>query len=656
MPEFPTDFDRNAQLAHFTILNAPDAIFWVDKEARCHRVNSVASQLLGYASDEMEGMTVHTFCPSLSPEAWPDHWEHLKTGDLHKFESMLQSKSGERIPVQVSCKNFSFEGQDYICAFVRDERERHQARQTIQSLERQNALILEAAGEGIVGLNLEGETTFVNSAAATMLGYTRQELIGEFSHSRWHHTKADGRPYPKEECPIYGAYKDGQVHHGDTEVFWRKDGTFFPAEYTSTPIRDEQGTPVGAVVTFRDISERKAAERAIMELRLHTDRILTAAGEGIFGLDLNGRHTFVNPAAAALLGYTPQELIGQPSHSLWHHTKDDGRTYPKEECPIYGAYKDGQVHHGNTEIFWRKDGSSFPAEYTSTPMKDEQGTLVGAVVTFQDITEKRQMAARLIEEAKLAEVTRVLGDIGHDIKNMLMPVLSGADLLKDELDEQFPSLIRGNHKGAEISYVNSLDLIKMIVTNARRIQDRVREIADAVKGVTSPPHFTPCRMSTVVDGVLDTLRTYAAEKDITLQTKGLDALPVVDADERRLFNAFYNLINNAIPEVPPGGSVTISGAPGPRLDSIELTVADTGQGMPPEVRERLFTSQAISTKKGGTGLGTKIVKDAIDLHGGHITVESEEGRGTTIRFVIPVSQVPSSGSRFESSTPERATR
>ena len=644
MSDFPEDFDRDAQLAQFTILNAPDAIFWVDKEARCHRVNSVAGQLLGYSSEEMEGMTVHTFCPGLPLEAWADHWEHLKAGDLHNFESTLQSKSGERIPVQVSCKNFSFEGQDYICAFVRDERERHLARQTIQSLERQNALILEAAGEGIVGLNLEGTTAFVNSAAATMLGYTSQELIGQFSHSLWHHTKADGRPYPKEECPIYGAYNDGQVHHGDTEVFWRKDGTSFPAEYTSTPMRDEHGTLVGAVVTFRDISERKAAERAIMELRLHTDRILTAAGEGIFGLDLNGCHTFVNPAAAALLGYVQQELIGQPSHSLWHHTKADGRPYPKEECPIYGAYNDEQVHHGDTEVFWRKDGTSFPAEYTSTPMRDEHGTLVGAVVTFRDITEKTQMAARLLEEAKLAEVTRVLGDIGHDIKNMLMPVLSGADLLKDELDEQFPPLIREKVKGTETSYANSLDLIRMIVTNARRIQDRVREIADAVKGVTSPPHFTPCRVGGIVDGVFDTLRTYAAEKGITLQADGLEALPVIDADERRLFNAFYNLINNAIPEVPPGGSVTVSGNPGARPDTVELAVADTGAGMPPDVRERLFTPQSISTKKGGTGLGTKIVKDAIDLHHGHITVESEEGLGTTIRFTLPVSQIVSSRS------------
>ena len=509
---------------------------------------------------------------------------------------------------------------------------------TIKHLEQQNALILRAAGEGIFGLDLDGKHTFVNPSAGSMLGYEPDELVGQPSHSLWHHTKADGSVYPQEECPIYGAYKDGQVHLGDTEIFWRKDGSSFPVEYTSTPMTDEAGKLVGAVVTFLDISERQKAELAITELRRQNDRILNAAGEGIFGLDLDGRHTFVNPAAAKMLGYEPQELIGQPSHSLWHHTLIDGSPYPQEDCPIYGAYKDGQVHHGDTEIFWRKDGSSFPAEYTSTPIWGEQGTLVGAVVTFQDITEKKQMAAQLLEEAKLAEVTRVLGDIGHDIKNMLMPVLSGADLLKDELDEQFPQLIQAKAKGAEMSYADSLDLLRMIVTNAKRIQDRVREIADAVKGVTSPPHFTSCQINNIVEDVYETLRTYAAEKGIALHTSNLETLPLLEGDERRLFNALYNLVNNAIPEIPSGGSVTIHGGQGEHPDTIDLAVSDTGRGMPPEIRDRLFTTQTISTKKTGTGLGTKIVKDSIDLHHGQIRVESEEGKGTTFHIRLPISQ------------------
>ena len=199
-------------------------------------------------------------------------------------------------------------------------------------------------------------------------------------------------------------------------------------------------------------------------------------------------------------------------------------------------------------------------------------------------------------------------------------------------------LYQKNGAETERSYANSLDLLKMIDANARRIQDRVREIADAVKGVTSPPHFTPLQCEPIVESVFETLRAFAGEKGITLRTIGLDSLPIIDADERRLFNAFYNLINNAISEVPPGGSVTIHGRPGSLPGTIELTVADTGRGMPADVRDRLFTPQTISTKKTGTGLGTKIVKDVIDLHHGHIRVESEEGHGTSFHIVLPISQ------------------
>ncbi len=510
--------------------------------------------------------------------------------------------------------------------------------QALDELERHHALILEAAGEGIFGLDLEGRHTFVNPAAAKMLGYEPQELVGQPSHSLWHHTKPNGSPYPKEDCPIYRAYKDGQVHQGDNEVFWRKDGTSFPAEYTSTPIRDQNGLLVGAVVVFQDITYRRQCEKAIENFRRQNDLILQAAGEGIFGLDLEGRHTFVNPAASRLLGYEPGELLGKPSHRTWHHTRADGSPYPTEECPIYKAYKDGQVHQGEEEVFWKKDGSSFPAQYTSTPIWDENQNLVGAVVTFQDITEKKRMAAQLLEEAKLAEVTRVLGDIGHDIKNMLMPVLSGAALLKDELEEQFPQLVQAQGKGVETAYTNSVDLLTMMDRNARRIQVRVREIADAVKGVTSPPHFQSCEITHIVESVYETLRVYAAEKNIVLLTSKLDRLPSIECDEQRLFNALYNLVNNAIPEVPSGGSITILGSHHQPSDTIDLIVADTGRGMPPEVRDRLFTSAAISTKKEGTGLGTKIVKDVIDIHKGTIWVDSEPGKGTQFHLQLPISQ------------------
>ena len=134
--------------------------------------------------------------------------------------------------------------------------------ENFDQLKNRNELILESAGEGIYGLDSKGNTTFVNPAAARMIGWEAEELIGKSQHKILHHTKPDGSPYPNYECPIYAAFKDGKVHKVNDEVFWRKDGTSFPVEYVSTPIR-EKGKLVGAVVVFRDITKEKIAEEKL---------------------------------------------------------------------------------------------------------------------------------------------------------------------------------------------------------------------------------------------------------------------------------------------------------------------------------------------------------------------------------------------------------
>lgn len=265
-------------------------------------------------------------------------------------------------------------------------------------------LVLQAAGEGIFGLDCEGLTTFVNPAAIEMLGWDEEELIGQPMHSQLHHTKPDGAHYPKEECPVHATFKDGEIHHVNDELFWRKDGSSFPVDYTSTPIRRD-GKLVGAVVIFTDMSEQKKTDSALKKAYADKRMLLKAAGEGIYGLDCKGQTTFVNPAGAAMLGWDVEDLIGQPMHSLLHHSRPDGSHFPKQECPIYAAFKDGAVHTVDDEVFWHKDGSSFPVEYTSTPIY-ENDDLAGAVVVFRDISERKkseealQLAHEKIEKMK----------------------------------------------------------------------------------------------------------------------------------------------------------------------------------------------------------------------------------------------------------------
>lgn len=253
----------------------------------------------------------------------------------------------------------------------------------------------------------------------------------------------------------------------------------------------------------------------------------------------------------------------------------------------------------------------------------------------QDLTERHHLERRLLEEAKLAEVSRRIADIGHDVKNMLTPIQMGMTLLEDELDEFFqhaPAVAGQQTKTTQDLYK---DIIAMAQRGSGRIQERVKEIGDAVKGSSSQPRFAACHLAKIVEGVVDALRLYASERGISLHTRGLEALPIVRADEQRLFNAFYNLVNNAIPETPAGGSVTITGDLSENGKEVLLSFADTGRGMSPEVLQSLFTYGVVSRKSGGTGLGTKIVKDVVDVHGATITVESTEGQGTTFKICLP---------------------
>jgi signal transduction histidine kinase len=305
---------------------------------------------------------------------------------------------------------------------------------------------------------------------------------------------------------------------------------------------------------------------------------------------------------------------------------------------LHGAFafpvSKGERLYGVIDCFTR---ASREPDREVLEMAADLGIKVGLFVDRKRTEQElRETEARLVQEQRLAEVARVLGDIGHDLKNLLMPITGGAELLEEELSECFATLPETTAAAIKPARERTHELTEMIRQNSRRINDRVKEIADSVKGLTRPPQFAPCRLVGVVSNVYQTLRILADEQHVALRAEGLDSLPVIRADESRLFNAIYNLVNNAIPEVPAGGSVTVRG----RLDEsgkhVVLSVIDTGKGMSPEVRDSLFSYQAISRKVGGTGLGTKIVKDVVDAHGGTIAVESTEGKGTAFHITLAI--------------------
>ncbi|MBW3623365.1 MAG: GAF domain-containing sensor histidine kinase [Armatimonadetes bacterium] len=260
--------------------------------------------------------------------------------------------------------------------------------------------------------------------------------------------------------------------------------------------------------------------------------------------------------------------------------------------------------------------------------------------------------ARLFEEARAASIMHYLGDISHDIKNLMTPAQTGAQTLEAVLLGTFEGLDRFCRECEDSAYPSRVkevcrslrelypEMIGMVTDSVDAAQERVREIADALKGVIAEPVFEPASVADLIRTVLRTLKGVAEKNGVTLLTEGLEDAPALLLDKKRLYSAIYNLVNNAIPETPSGGSITVrvSSRPEgtfPEGAYVQIEVADTGRGMPEEVKARLFTENAISTKPGGTGLGTRIVKNAIDAHGGTVTVDSEAGEGTTFTVRLP---------------------
>lgn len=257
-----------------------EAMLVLDPDAdRIVAANAAAARLLGQARDALVGMAASVLHPGQLPalivftqgvQAKGRWWTHTLTPQHGAGRALSIETVGTVLPDRLVLFTL-FDLDERRQRQVDREADRHmraglsewqRMERIFRDIERENQLILRAAGEGIYGVNAEGVTTFVNPAAERMLGWSAADLVGRDMHAAVHHTHPDGCHYPHRDCPIYAAFRDGAVHQVDDEVFWRRDGTSFPVEYTSTPIRD-RGALVGAVIVFRDVSQRREADERL---------------------------------------------------------------------------------------------------------------------------------------------------------------------------------------------------------------------------------------------------------------------------------------------------------------------------------------------------------------------------------------------------------
>jgi PAS domain S-box-containing protein len=391
--------------------------------------------------------------------------------------------------------------------------------------------------------------------------------------------------------------------------------------------------------------EARPSEGELDKLRHQRQLILNAVGEGVYGLDLAGNVTFVNPAAAAMIDWPMEELIGKSMHAVLHHSHPDGSPYPREACPIYQAFQDGSVHRVTHEVFWRKDGTSFPVEYISTPMHDEAGQLIGAVITFRDITQRRwaeQVLRRTNEELeqKVQARTAKLRAANRQLREL------------SELRSRFVSMVCHEFR-------NPLNNISLLVSSLQRYSEQLSPVqkTEYLADVTANVE----RMTRMIDDILVIGKLEARMLEVQPEPLELVAFcqsllgegeyrraqqPIVfqasaprlrtQLDPQLLRSILSNLLSNAIRYTPGEKPIIL------RLErqqgQIWFEVRDRGIGISPEDQAHLFEpfhrGRNVSNIP-GTGLGLSIVKQFVELHQGSIEVRSQLERGTTFVVKLP---------------------
>ena len=263
-----------------------------------------------------------------------------------------------------------------------------QRTEALARMQRRNELLLDSAGEGIYGLDMDGITQFVNPAAAKMLGYEAKEIIGQPMHTFLHHSHADGRAFPKQDCSIYQCLHDAETRRVDDEVFWRKDGAAINVEYISTPICEGKEV-IGAVVTFQDITERRRMEAALRESEARYRGLVESSPEAVFVYS-EGAMRYVNAAMVRLLGAkSAEELIGRSNVDFVH---PDSAAAVRERMAQIGAGEENPLVQLK---YIRLDGRVLDVEAVSSAII-HQGKSAGQVLV-RDITERKRA-----EEAILA--------------------------------------------------------------------------------------------------------------------------------------------------------------------------------------------------------------------------------------------------------------
>jgi PAS domain S-box-containing protein len=364
--------------------------------------------------------------------------------------------------------------------------------------------------------------------------------------------------------------------------------------------------------------------------------LLDSTQEGIYGTDHHGCCTMANKACARMLGFdSPDQLLGQQMHNLMHHTRSDGSPYPVEECTAHRMSETGVVNVVENELFWRRDGSSFPVSYSVLPMRDGKQA-VGMVCSFMDITAKLQIEDQLRQAQKMEAVGQLSGGIAHDFNNILQIVSNNTRLAMERFD------------AADAVYASLQEILTAVERGANLTRSM---LAFSRKQFVRMKPLELNRM--LVDALL--LGQKLLPKSVRLEFLPCPEPLHLIGDSTLLQQVLFNLLTNARDAMPDGGAITITTrlieTPDPELLRLHncshkgmfacLMVIDQGPGIPEEIRQKIFDPFFTTKEVGhGTGLGLSMAFGTMQQHGGFLAITETSEKGTTLAACLPLQEPP----------------
>jgi len=387
------------------------------------------------------------------------------------------------------------------------------------------------------------------------------------------------------------------------------------------------------VELFRKRETLKRQAHELARLSRQNELILNAVAEGVFGVDLEGRTTFVNPAAAHMIGRRVDEVLGHDIHSLVHPTLPGVVTCQIETCRFYAAIHQQEMSRNDSEeTFFRSDGSSFPVEFCATEVHDSDRQSLGSVLTFRNMTERRAAALaaeaeRRYREAEAANRAKdhFLATLSHELRTPMTSILGWVQFLRI-----------GGYTEEELE-----EALQTIETSARlqaRLIDDMLDVSRIVLGKFQVD-LRPMKIVDIVEAALTTVRPAAVECDVKLTSRIEDGEALVEADANRMQQVIGNILSNAIKFSPRGREIELRVA---RTDEkLRISVTDQGEGIEPSFLPHVFERlrQGNVSSRSGLGLGLAIARHIVELHHGEITAESEgTGKGARFTVLLPLLQ------------------